>query len=124
MVLSTKQKITRKEKRQSALSQNVKIMTKLKLKELRKTKNWTQADMAEEFNVNDKVYQRYETEITQMPYDILEAIAKKFDVTTDYILGMEHVHKVDGKKYISVENLNDSEILLIKQLIDAISKKR
>ena len=59
-----------------------------KLKELRKTKNLTQTDIAKMFNVTDATVSTWEVGKAQPSFDILIELAKYFNVSTDYLLGI------------------------------------
>ena len=59
----------------------------LKLKELRKKKKLTQADLAEVIGVSQVTMGRYETGEREMPYETLFQLADFFGVSIDEMLG-------------------------------------
>ena len=61
----------------------------MKLKELREENNLTQSQIAEFFNIKQNTYSQYENEKRQLPIDVLIKLSKLYNVTTDYILGLE-----------------------------------
>ena len=61
----------------------------MKLKEIREQKNISQKQVAEYLNVKQNTYSQYETGKRQLPVDVLIKLAKFFNETTDYILGLE-----------------------------------
>ena len=60
-----------------------------KLKELRAEKELTQKQIAEIFHIKQQSYLRYELNTGEPSLEMLIAMAKFFDVTTDYLLGLE-----------------------------------
>jgi len=62
---------------------------KEKLKDLRKAKGVIGSVVAKELNVTTSAYSNYEQGIRLPTYDVLIKIAKYFDVSTDYLLGLE-----------------------------------
>ena len=62
----------------------------MKLKELREQKNISQKEIAEFLNVKQNTYSQYETGKRQLPVDVLIKLAKFFNETTDYLLGLEN----------------------------------
>ena len=61
----------------------------MKLKELREENNFTQSQIADYLNIKQNTYSQYENEKRQLPIDVLIKLAKFYEVTTDYILGLE-----------------------------------
>lgn len=59
----------------------------LNLKELRKKRKLTQADLAEIIGVSQVTMGRYETGEREMPYETLFRLADYFNVSIDEILG-------------------------------------
>lgn len=59
-----------------------------RLKELRKNNNLTQDDIAKMFNVTKNAVYSWEVNKTQPSMEIIVALAKYFNVTTDYLLGL------------------------------------
>ena len=57
-----------------------------RVKELRKTKNMTQRQMADALGITERSYQRYEAE-NNPNNETLIKLADFFDVSTDYLLG-------------------------------------
>ncbi|MDE7306872.1 MAG: helix-turn-helix domain-containing protein [Clostridia bacterium] len=60
-----------------------------KLKELRNEKNLTQLQLAKVFKVSKTTICQWETSKQEPDFDNLVAISKYFDVSTDYLLGIE-----------------------------------
>jgi len=57
-----------------------------RVKELRKTRNMTQRQIAQELGITERSYQRYEAE-NNPNNETLIKLADFFDVSTDYLLG-------------------------------------
>lgn len=87
------------------------------LKSLRINNNLTQAELAQKLDVTKSVISAYETGIRMPSYDILIHISKLFDVSTDYLLGLERSNDVD------LSGLSDDEIVALLDLIKAMKRK-
>lgn len=59
------------------------------LKELRHERNLKQSALAKMLSVDQRTISNWETGIREPDYEMLVKIAKLFDVTTDYLLGVE-----------------------------------
>lgn len=59
-----------------------------RLKELRVENNYTQADVAGKIGVRQQSYARYESGSGEPNLETLIAIAKIFNVSVDYLLGI------------------------------------
>ena len=64
------------------------ILFKERLKELRVERKLSQEDLAKELNVSQRSISSWETGFRQPDFETLERIAKFFDVTADYLLGL------------------------------------
>ena len=60
-----------------------------KLRELRKEKHLSQVQLAELFSVHQTTVKDWEVRGKQPPYETLIALARFFEVTTDFLLGLE-----------------------------------
>ena len=60
-----------------------------RLRELRKEKGWTQAEIAKMLNMSQNGYSKYETGENDIPTKILIKLAKIYAVRVDYILELE-----------------------------------
>lgn len=85
-------------------------------KELRLSKNLTQSQLGERMWVKKSVISAYETDARPPSLDMLIKYAKEFNVTTDYLLGL------DANKTINVEGLSEQQILLLNNLINEFRK--
>lgn len=85
-----------------------------KLKALRKKNNFTQESLARELGVTKSVISAYEKGIRMPSYDILVHIAEIFNVSTDYLLGLEKTNIVD------LSGLTEREMDAVRALIDAM----
>ena len=59
-----------------------------KVKELRKEKGLTQAEIAKILNIKQQSYLRYEQNTAEPSFEILINIARFYGVSTDYLLGL------------------------------------
>ncbi len=60
----------------------------MRLKELREDLDIKQKDIAEYLHIKQNTYSQYENEQRQLPIDVLIKLAKYYNVSTDYILGI------------------------------------
>ena len=63
-------------------------MTKNRLRDLRCDKDLKQKDIANYLNCSQVAYSRYELGKRDIPTDVLVALAKFYNTSTDYILGL------------------------------------
>ena len=59
------------------------------ISQLRKERKISQETLAKDLNIVRSTLACYETDRSHVPYELLVKIAKYFDVTTDYLLGLE-----------------------------------
>lgn len=62
-----------------------------RIKELRDKRGIIQATLAAELGISQQMLSKYERDVTTIKVDILKKLAKYFDVTTDYLLGLSDV---------------------------------
>ncbi len=60
----------------------------MRLKDLREDSDIPQRVLAEYLHIKQNTYSQYENGQRQLPIDILIELAKYYDVSTDYILGL------------------------------------
>lgn len=60
----------------------------MKLKDLREDSDIKQKDIAKYLNIKQNTYSQYENGQRQLPIDTLIKLAKFYNVSTDYILGL------------------------------------
>lgn len=85
-------------------------------KELRLSKNLTQTQLAERMWVKKSIISAYETDARPPSLDMLIKYAKEFNVTTDYLLGLQE------HKFINVDSLTDQQINILNSIILEFSK--
>ena len=66
-----------------------------RINELRLAFRWSQVDLANKLNVAKQTVSNWENENIQPSIQILVRLAKLFGVTTDYLLGLEDVPRLD-----------------------------
>ena len=84
------------------------------LKTLRLREDMTQAQLAQKLSLTKSVISAYETGLRLPSYDVLIQIAKIFNVTTDYLLGLERKYELD------LSGLTQEEIDALLNLIKAM----
>ena len=63
----------------------------MRLKKIREEKGFSQKQIAEILQIKQNTYSQYETGTRQIPIESLIILAKFFDVSVDYILGITEV---------------------------------
>lgn len=63
----------------------------IRLKDLREDKDLLQKDIAKILNIAERTYSGYETENRWIPKEILIELAKFYNTSTDYILGLTNI---------------------------------
>ena len=94
----------------------MKISFTQRLIELRKEDRKTQEEMANILNVKRSTYGAYERGTILPPYDKIEAIAKYFNVTVDYLMGNSIVNADASSS--TVHDVNHALSNLINELKD------
>lgn len=82
-----------------------------KIKELRQSRNWTQAYLAERLNKSVSTVSGYESDAHPVPTDVLISMAELFGISLDALLGLERPTGV------STQGLSASQIKIVEALI-------
>lgn len=64
-----------------------------RIEDLRVDHDYTQKEVAARLNLSREVYRRYEKGLRTIPVDCLIELAKLYEVSVDYILGLSNVKK-------------------------------
>ncbi|MBR6633102.1 MAG: helix-turn-helix transcriptional regulator [Clostridia bacterium] len=70
----------------------------MRLKDLREDRDLTQKTIAEYLHVKQNTYSQYENGQRQIPLEMLIMLAKYYDTSVDYILGLTNDKKPYGIK--------------------------
>ncbi len=73
------------------------VELRLRLRELRKERELSQAEMAKKLGVSQQTYSRYESHTTEIPLKLLITLAELYDTSTDYLLGITNQDKAYPK---------------------------
>ena len=60
----------------------------MRLKDIREDRDLTQREIAEHLHIRQNTYSQYENGQRGLPLDTLIKLARLFEVSTDYILGL------------------------------------
>ncbi len=83
-----------------------------RVNELREARGWSQVRLADELNVSKQTVSNWENGNILPSVDMLVRISRVFNVSTDYILGLESIPR------LNVEGLSENVIAHISLLID------
>lgn len=89
-----------------------------RLRALRRAKQLTQKQVSERLGIAVSTLSGYELEEKHPSYAMLMKLAKLYDVSTDYLIGMEDVRN------INVSGLNDNEIKVITDMITILKEAK
>ena len=87
------------------------------LKKLRMQKSLTQEQLAKRLWLTKSIVSAYELGTRFPSLDVLIKLSYTFNVSTDYLLG------INRKRVLDVSKLNDGQIALINNLISELSSK-
>ena len=87
------------------------------IKKLRTNKGWNQIELASKLSVTKQSVSNWENENIMPSVDMLIKIAKLFNVTTDFLLGLSNEHT------LQTEGLSELQIAHIQTIIDDITEK-
>ncbi|MBQ9782995.1 MAG: helix-turn-helix transcriptional regulator [Clostridia bacterium] len=65
----------------------------MRIRDLREDADLTQQQVAEYLHIKQNTYSQYETGLHQIPLDLLIALAKFYQTSTDYLLGLTDERK-------------------------------
>lgn len=85
--------------------------------ELRTALGWSQVELAKRLKVAKQTVSNWENENIQPSIEMLIRLAKMFNVTTDYLLGLENIPR------LNVDGLPSSVVAHISQLIEDYREK-
>lgn len=88
-----------------------------RLKELRTESGLTQKQLADQIGVTKSVISFYERQERVPSPTILCKLAAVFHVSTDYLLNIDKVKRLD------ISGLDDNDIQLVSMLVDSLRKK-
>ena len=60
----------------------------MRLRDLREDSDLTQRALANRLHIRQNTYSQYETGRRQLPVEVLVELARYFDTSTDYLLGL------------------------------------
>ena len=89
----------------------VNINVGVKIKELRKAKNMTQGELARRVRVSASAVSSYEISAREPSYDVLIKVAALFNVTTDYLLGL------NNKDMLDITHLSANQRHIIRETV-------
>ena len=88
-----------------------------RIKQLRKDKHMTQAQVAARIGVTASMVSSYETDIRLPSYEVMVQIADLFGVTVDYLLCRQ------DKRFLDISELNDEEAAVVCSVVELLKKK-
>lgn len=80
-----------------------------RLKELRIEKNLSQNQLAELFNISQQAVSHYEKGVRGIDSSLIKTLAKFFDVSTDYLLGISDVRNYTEDSNITIALNSDTD---------------
>lgn len=92
-------------------------VTGKRIAELRKEKGLTQEKLAKKLEVSSSLIGHYERGRT-IPIDMLYEIAKYFDISTDYLLGLSNCKttKADLKAFCDSTGIDDTSVKILEEI--------
>lgn len=88
-----------------------------RLRQLRRDKHWTQAQVAKKIGVTASMVSSYETDIRLPSYDVMIRIADIFGVTVDYLLCREDT------RFLDISQLSSEEAAVVCSLVELLKNK-
>ncbi|MBQ7793745.1 MAG: helix-turn-helix domain-containing protein [Clostridia bacterium] len=92
----------------------------VKLRELRRERQWTQGYVAKKIGVSASVISAYELGLRQPSFEVLAKLSRLYGVSSDYLLGISGHKNIENQHLISLDGLTPEEIKLVIKLVDAL----
>ena len=83
-----------------------------RIQQLRSNRNMSQENLGKKLNRSKSVISGYENNVRIPPLDVLVNIAAIFNVSLDYLVG------IDKNEMVSIDGLNDGQKKLVYALIN------
>lgn len=90
----------------------------LRIRELRKNRGMSQEDLGKKVERSKSVISSYENNIKIPPVDVLTQMAVIFNVSLDYLVG------IDKNEMVSVEGLTEYQKSLVQQILFEMKDNR
>lgn len=88
-----------------------------KIKKLRESRDWSQAELARRAGITKSAISTYELGMRTPSADVVCAFAKAFGVSSDYLLGIAE------RRSVEVEGLSERDEALIRELVASLKEK-
>ena len=88
-----------------------------RLKQLRRDRHLTQAQVAKRIGVTAAMVSSYETDIRLPSYEVMVRLADLFGVTVDYLLCRQ------DKRFLDISVLSEEEAALVCGMVELLKKK-
>ena len=88
-----------------------------RLRALRLQHNFTQEDLAQKIGVSKSIISAYENDFRRPSFETLVKLARVFQVTTDYLLGVEQ------KAALDLSGLTPAQKAAVTHLVDTIRQR-
>ena len=88
-----------------------------RLKQLRRDRHLTQAQVAKRIGVTAAMVSSYETDIRLPSYEVMVRLADLFGVTVDYLLCRQ------DKRFLDISDLSEEEAALVCGMVELLKKK-
>ncbi len=82
----------------------------IKLRKLRKEREMTQQQLADKLDITKATVSAYETDAKYPSIEVLIKIAKTFEVSTDYLLGLSETNDFQNSQLTDEQNILIQEI--------------
>ena len=96
-----------------------------KITELRKSKDWSQNELAKQLDVSREIVGRYERNDAVPSIEIAKRIAQTFEVSLDYLVGItkQEINNQTLKRLYEIDNLSPENKSLVYTFLDAFITK-
>lgn len=89
-----------------------------RLKQIRRDKHLTQAQVAARIGVTPSMVSSYETDIRLPSYEVLLRIADMFGVSVDFLLGRQE------RRMLDISDLSDEEAAIVCDMVEILKKRK
>ncbi len=72
-------------------------MLSQRIKDLRLTRGWNQVELAKKLNVTKQTVSNWENDNIQPSIEMLVRLSRLFGVTTDYLLGLDEIPRLNAE---------------------------